>query len=345
MVSPDRDFDFLESVSRPGLSIETWIPNVQERIDEEAAEMTRVRPNAGFNYDEYHTYDEINAWMDDFVSQNSKVTKIKVSKTYEGVTVYGLQFKKNFAAKKIAYIEGGIHAREWVSPATMMYMAKFFAEDYDTDSTVKSMLDNFVWIIVPVLNIDGYKYTQTDRMWRKNRHTVGTCKGVDLNRNFDHMWKKRNFCDDTYPGTEALSEPETSGVNDFLLPQKNNLVLFIDFHAYGQLWLHPWGHTGSVIWNPDRTEQRRVADITEAAINANGKPYDVGESGPDMYPASGASEDYGYGSLGVVYSYVVELRDTGRYGFLLPTSLINPTAEEIYAGMKALGTELVKKYA
>lgn len=62
-------------------------------------------------------------------------------------------------------------------------------------------------------------------------------------------------------------------------------------------------------------------------------------------PASGASEDYGYGSLGVVYSYVVELRDTGRYGFLLPPSLIKPTAEEIYAGMKALGTELVKRYA
>lgn len=149
-------------------------------------------------------------------------------------------------------------------------------------------------------------------MWRKNRHTVGTCTGVDLNRNFDQRWKyktkyhisakiivllgfgryhtftvyphlasgvakttkvksihiscsillsfflnitERILCDDTYPGTEALSEPETSGVNDFLLPQKDDLVLFIDFHAYGQLWLHPWGHTGSVIWNPDRTEQ------------------------------------------------------------------------------------------
>ena len=39
--------------------------------------------------------------------------------------------------------------------------------------------------------------------------------------------------------------------------------------------------------------QRRVADITEAAINANGKPYDVGESGPDMCKYFGRGESEG----------------------------------------------------
>ena len=36
------------------------------------------------------------------------------------------------------------------------------------------------------------------------------------------------------------------------------------------------------------------------------------------------------------YSFSVELRDTGRYGFLLPPDQIIPTGEETFEGLKAL---------
>ena len=53
-------------------------------------------------------------------------------------------------------------------------------------------------------------------------------------------------------------------------------------------------------------------------------------------PAAGGSEDWTYGELGVKYSFSVELRDTGRYGFLLPPDQIIPTGEETFEGLKAL---------
>ncbi|KAJ8038357.1 Carboxypeptidase A4 [Holothuria leucospilota] len=54
-------------------------------------------------------------------------------------------------------------------------------------------------------------------------------------------------------------------------------------------------------------------------------------------PSSGASEDYGYASTpGATYSYTVELRDTGEYGFLLPADQIIPTGEESYNGVVAM---------
>ena len=53
-------------------------------------------------------------------------------------------------------------------------------------------------------------------------------------------------------------------------------------------------------------------------------------------PAAGGSEDWTYGKLGVKYSFSVELRDTGRYGFLLPPDQIIPTGEETFEGLKAL---------
>ena len=44
--------------------------------------------------------------------------------------------------------------------------------------------------------------------------------------------------------------------------------------------------------------------------------------------------DYTYEILGVKFSYGVELRDTGEYGFLLPEDQIIPTGEENFAAMK-----------
>lgn len=55
--------------------------------------------------------------------------------------------------------------------------------------------------------------------------------------------------------------------------------------------------------------------------------YQVGSSAILLYPAAGGSDDWGK-SIGIKYSYTVELRDTGRYGFILPAELIVPTAKE-----------------
>ena len=57
-------------------------------------------------------------------------------------------------------------------------------------------------------------------------------------------------------------------------------------------------------------------------------------------PASGGSEDWTYGELGVKYSFSVELRDEGQYGFLLPADQIIPTGEETFEGLKALVREM-----
>jgi hypothetical protein len=57
--------------------------------------------------------------------------------------------------------------------------------------------------------------------------------------------------------------------------------------------------------------------------------------------ASGGSADWALGAAGVPYSYSVELRDTGRYGFLLPRELILPTAEEIWEFHAAIANYII----
>ena len=58
---------------------------------------------------------------------------------------------------------------------------------------------------------------------------------------------------------------------------------------------------------------------------------------------SGATDDWAYGFLGVKYSYGLELRDKGRYGFVLPANQILPTGKETFAAIKAMG-EAIRLY-
>lgn len=52
---------------------------------------------------------------------------------------------------------------------------------------------------------------------------------------------------------------------------------------------------------------------------------------------TGSSNDYGFaGTPNAKYSYVVELRDRGEFGFLIPEEQILPTGEESYDGVIAL---------
>lgn len=53
---------------------------------------------------------------------------------------------------------------------TVAYLAQGLLTNYTTNSDVKAIVDYFQWIIIPIVNADGYVYTwTTDRMWRKNR--------------------------------------------------------------------------------------------------------------------------------------------------------------------------------
>ena len=54
---------------------------------------------------------------------------------------------------------------------------------------------------------------------------------------------------------------------------------------------------------------------------------------------AGGSIDWTYGILGVRYSYALELRDKGQYGFLLPASQIIPTGEETFKALLAAAKE------
>jgi len=222
-----------------------------------------------------------------------------------------------------------------------------FLSDYNRDPEVTKLVNGLAIYVLPVFNVDGYSYTWTDnRMWRKTRspNAGSTCIGTDPNRNWDFEWdgadSSNNPCDDTYIGSKAFSEIEVKTVGEYITNINNdpaspvNFKGYINFHSYSQLWMSPWGYTADL--PKDYSVQNSLSEKCAAAIAAGGynTKYEYGPIATTIYPASGSSADYTYGLSDVLYSYGVELRDTGEYGFLLPPDQIVPSGIETYAAVK-----------
>ena len=138
----------------------------------------------------------------------------------------------------------------------------------------------------------------------------------------------------------AFSAPEPRAVATYLSGLINKagrkVVSFIDFHAYSQLWMYPYGY--SCTKQPAHLKQ--FQESSQRAISAlrsvHGTQYKQGGICRIIYPANGGSIDYTYDRLDIVYSVAVELRDRGRYGFMLPANQILPTGQETFAALKQL---------
>lgn len=60
-------------------------------------------------------------------------------------------------------IEGGIHAREWISPAFVTYFINQIINAPESkDDELKRIALTYEWYFIPVLNPDGYEYTMTE---------------------------------------------------------------------------------------------------------------------------------------------------------------------------------------
>lgn len=73
-----------------------------------------------------------------------------------------------------------------------------------------------------------------------------------------------------------------------------------------------------------------------AIRGVSGTQYTIGNACRALYATTGDSTDYVHGVAKSTYTYTIELRDTGRYGFALPANQIQPTVREAWAGVLAM---------
>lgn len=156
MVAPHKQPEFHAMMKHAGIPYNVNIENVQNLVD-------RTTPQSrsdSFDFTDYHTLEVIYKNLDDLAKQYpDKVQVVVGGKTYEGREIKGLKisFKPNNPG---VFIEGGIHAREWITPAVVMYITHQILKSKDAD--IRDMAESYDWYIFPSFNPDGYVYTHTN---------------------------------------------------------------------------------------------------------------------------------------------------------------------------------------
>ncbi|CAD1480292.1 unnamed protein product [Heterotrigona itama] len=413
VVGPDLVSDLKVFLRDKGIDFKVLIPDLQKTIAHQNPKMTKEQRNDlvttnghSMTWKRYHRYGEIVRYLEYLALRYPSIAEvITIGHSYEGQPINMIKIStgmnKDGEAKPAIWIDAGMHAREWIGSAVATYIVSQLVEK---NSSYAKLLDNTDWMILPVVNPDGYEFSHTgDRLWRKTRSNHaedqddsrydrdllslfvlvlsnplsstgylyvverhkneatnlyevsrdflvnhytrwlwGKCEGVDPNRNFDYHWGEMEEggasldpCHETYAGPRAFSEPETKAMADYILANKQNIRVYLTLHSYSQMWLVPWGYTYT-----KPSDYSELANVAKKAIGAvtkiHGTDYQVGPSADLLYPTSGASDDWAKGVAGIKYAYTLELRDRGRYGFLLPASQIMPTAREIWAGVKTI---------
>lgn len=305
-------------------------------------------------------------------------------------------------------ITGGMHAREWggsdicISFLTQLIDAYInnntivYGETTYPPSQIKNMLEHIDLFVFPDVNPDGKIYSQTNDdpnlppddegiWWRKNRNPTIVpngdnptfhLTGVDINRNFDFLWKSGigtinsdgTTSNETYRGTEAFSEPETKNVK-YLFDTYRNIQYYVDIHSFGEMILYSWGDDDNqnldkdmnfrnfnfdkvrgtprdldykeYIDKQDEQTLKHLADKMNYALQrVRGRKYRV-EQSVGLYPTSATSDDYAFSRN------IVNEGDQKIYGFTIEfgkeeTGFIPPLSEmkEVIKEVSSALTEL-----
>jgi carboxypeptidase T len=244
----------------------------------------------------YKTVEEIEEALIKFNEMNPDLVELLElpNKTWEDRTSRAIRIHTNTSIDKPAVMFiGGVHAREWGTSDICIYFVSKLIQSYIsntqltygnktfTSDQVKAILENIDIIVFPLVNPDGRAYSQKEDdpndpnanealWWRKNRnpnpvpnpqpfdHPIHKSAGVDLNRNYDFLWKSGLDTEANgkshsvrYKGPEPFSEPESKNVKH-LIDKFKNIKCFVDIHCHIGGIFTSWGNDDMQFFYPEQ---------------------------------------------------------------------------------------------
>ena len=165
----------------------------------------------------------------------------------------------------------------------------------------------------------------------------GLNSGVDLNRNYGYHWghyesDDEDKCSEVYKGPYPFSESETDNIRKLVEREKNFIVLIINFHSYGNLWIQPYNYSTSQDLKKFQMEthlfqfyekmSKEIVDICpEAEVGNAMKTVD--------YLSLGEASDWALGEHKIIaYSPELGYKDRRTDNFIFPRELINNALNE-----------------
>lgn len=228
--------------------------------------------NGYFSYDEF--LKKVNAYDPSYLTEKSQ----------QGLDIpyFKLGAEDGLADRKSILLVGGFHA----DPIAVMQLFNIADElnyRYDKiDLDVITLLKTNYIYIVPVINIDAYKYNsdhwdeivEDETVFRRKNFNLAACSdgnaGVDLSRNWEFKWgglgetdegSSADPCHDNYRGSAGASEPEIRGLRD--LAASLDVSLYMSYGIGAFFYAMPYSYTGVSDYDGPRA---KFYDDTRAAL-------------------------------------------------------------------------------
>lgn len=285
------------------------------------AQRLAAEPSRGTPFGIFHTYGEAVIAIEDLYSEfpNLMSEPISIGTSHEGRDLWAFKISDNPEIDEDepeVLFDGMHHPREIITLETILDFSRFLCESYESDPVVRQLVDSREIWFVPVVNPDGLVYNEATNpggggLWRKNRavNSGSSCRGVDLNRNYDFEWvgsgSSTDPCSETFRGPSPSSEPEIIAHTNFI--DSREFVTWQSFHSTVAMVLLPWGYTNTN--TPDDAVLRAIA--TEMSVE-NG--YQVGQPGEILYNVNGGAFDWGYGATAnheKIFGFTTEIGGSG----------------------------------
>lgn len=182
MVPPNYQKIFENILRFQDIKTSLLIDDVQEVFrQEKLRNLLSPRTNLGdISFTKYHRYNEVSflfiynlffssltfkfnfkiqAYLRKLArSRSSIVTLSSIGKSSEGRDISMIKISTGGNRKPTILIDAGIHAREWIAPSMALYIIQELTENPKNIY----LIENIDWMIIPVLNPDGYEYSHTN---------------------------------------------------------------------------------------------------------------------------------------------------------------------------------------
>lgn len=328
-----------------------------------------LTPVDGFrDWENLHARHQALALAHDFVSGH------RVGRTIKGTRIFAYTVSDPDDATADGFpepafqITGTAHAREWQSPEVVTGIIERLVERRRDGWLYEYLVDNTNLVVIPVLNIDGFRQTQDypaqvivgtnpgdpshprdGRMRRKNMRGADRdlltlddhLNGIDLNRNNPPFSPSPSVRASPNPeslvfhGNGQVTEPETRALQTATeLAPADQLRLYTDFHSFAAAFFD------RLSGNPRRDAiHSSLIGRAIRTLRATGTPYGRDPSGPGL--GIGSTDEY-FADVIEVPSWTLELEPRGNQGgrqyggfgaehdgFILPDSQIDRVRRHI----------------
>ena len=289
------------------------------------AQPTRATVTMATNYAEmvngwnrYPTYNTYLAMMDTFQTRYPSLCKIDtiLAATPNSHKILCAHISNNLndnmGKPSILYIST-MHGDEVVGYYFMLRLIDMLLSNYNTNTKITNMVNNFDIWICPDMNPDGTYKTSDTQINESPTSTRANYNGVDMNRYFPQPGQSI--------GSSSSYEPEVWAMMQFM--SAHNFTLAANFHGGAEVFNYPWdkwttsqhAHADDAWW---QYVGRKFADTCHIYSSSYFTEENNGiTEGGDWYVITGSMQDYHNWFLGTRH-VTIEVGDKVLNSSVLP---------------------------